>query len=121
MKTKKGIELWNKAKNLIPGGSQLLSKRSEQFLPDQWPSYYKKAKGVEIWDLDGNKFLDMSLMGVGACVLGYADEGVNAAVRKVIDMGTMTTLNCPEEVELADGLLNIPAWVFGVRYGKLLR
>jgi len=118
MKTKKGIELWNKAKNLIPGGSQLLSKRSEQFLPDQWPSYYKKAKGVEIWDLDGNKFLDMSLMGVGACVLGYADEGVNAAVRKVIDMGTMTTLNCPEEVELAELLLNLHPWADMVRYAK---
>ena len=65
----RGIKLWNKAKKIIPGGTQLLSKRSEQFLPDQWPSYFKKAKGVEVWDLDNNHYIDMSIMGVGACVL----------------------------------------------------
>ena len=118
MRTKKGIELWNKAKKIIPGGSQLLSKRSEQFLPEQWPSYYKKAKGVEVWDLDGNKFIDMSLMGVGACILGYADDDVNEAVKKAIDMGTMTTLNCSEEVELAELLLNLHPWADMVRYAK---
>jgi len=58
MKCEIGKSLWKKAKKLIPGGSQLLSKRSEMFLPNQWPSYYKKAKGVEIWDLDNNKFID---------------------------------------------------------------
>ena len=115
---KKGIELWNKAKKIIPGGSQLLSKRSEQFLPEQWPSYYKKAKGVEIWDLDGNKFIDMSSMGVGACILGYADDGVNKAVERAIGMGTMTTLNCPEEVELAELLLKLHPWADMVRYAK---
>ncbi|MGB2728972.1 MAG: aminotransferase class III-fold pyridoxal phosphate-dependent enzyme [Halobacteriota archaeon] len=115
---KKGIELWNKAKKIIPGGSQLLSKRSEMFLPEQWPSYYKKAKGVEVWDLDGNKFIDMSLMGVGACILGYADDDVDEAVKKAIDKGTMTTLNCPEEVELAELLLNLHKWADMVRYAK---
>ncbi|MGB2841555.1 MAG: aminotransferase class III-fold pyridoxal phosphate-dependent enzyme [Halobacteriota archaeon] len=118
MKIKKGNELWNKAKKIIPGGSQLLSKRSEQFLPEQWPSYFKKAKGVEIWDLDGNKFIDMSLMGVGACILGYADDDVNEAVKNIINMGTMTTLNCPEEVELAELLLNLHSWADMVRYAK---
>ena len=118
MRTKKGIELWNKAKKIIPGGSQLLSKRSEQFLPDQWPSYYEKAKGVEIWDLDGNKFVDMSLMGVGACILGYADDDVNEAVKNIVDLGTMTTLNCPEEVELAELLLKLHPWADMVRYAR---
>jgi glutamate-1-semialdehyde aminotransferase len=114
----KGSNLWDKAKKIIPGGSQLLSKRSELFLPGQWPSYYKKAKGVEIWDLDGNKFIDMSLMGVGACILGYADDDVDDAVKKAIDAGTMTTLNCPEEVELAELLLKLHSWADMVRYAK---
>jgi glutamate-1-semialdehyde aminotransferase len=118
MKINKGIELWSKAKKIIPGGSQLLSKCSEQFLPEQWPSYYTKAKGVEIWDLDGNKFIDMSLMGVGACILGYADSDINEAVKMAIDMGTMTTLNCPEEVELAELLLHLHSWADMVRYAK---
>ena len=117
-KVRKGIKLWNEAKMMIPGGTQLLSKRSEQFLPDQWPSYYKKAKGVEIWDLDGNKYIDMSLMGVGSCILGYADTDVNKAVKKVIDDGSMATLNSPEEVELTKLLLNLHPWADMVRLAR---
>lgn len=118
MEIKKGIALWNKAKKIIPGGTQLLSKRSEQFLPDQWPSYFKKAKGIEIWDLDGNKFIDMSSMGIGACILGYADPDVNKAVKKVIDEGSMATLNSPEEVELAELLFKIHPWAEQIRYAR---
>ena len=118
MNCQKGISLWNKAKRLIPGGTQLLSKRSEMFLPEQWPSYYKKAKGVEIWDLDGNKFIDMSIMGVGTCILGYADDDVNEVVKNVVDNGSMATLNCPEEIELAELLLKIHPWAQSVRYAR---
>ena len=56
MSCENGKNLWKKAKKLIPGGYQLLSKRAIMFLPDQWPSYYKRAKGLNVWDLDGNKF-----------------------------------------------------------------
>jgi len=70
---KKPFKLWERAKEIIPGGTQLLSKRPEMFLPDQWPAYYSKAKGVEVWDIDGNKFIDMSMSGIGACILGYAE------------------------------------------------
>lgn len=118
MKTKRGIGLWTKAKQLIPGGSQLLSKRSEMFLPEQWPSYYKRAKGVEIWDLDGNKFTDMSIMGIGACILGYADDDVNNAVMSAVKSGSMATLNCPEEIELAELLLKLNPWAGMARYAR---
>jgi len=118
MKTNEGIKLWNRAKRLIPGGTQLLSKRSEIFLPEHWPSYYKKAKGVGIWDLDDNHYIDMSIMGVGTCILGYADDDVNDAVKTAVDMGSMSTLNCPEEVELAELLLKLHPWADMVRYAK---
>lgn len=114
----KGVELWKRAKKIIPGGSQLLSKRSEMFLPNQWPSYYSKAKGIEIWDLDGKKYIDMSIMGIGSCILGYADEDVNKAVKDRIDRGNMATLNCPEEVELAEKLLSLNKWAGMVRYAR---
>ena len=118
-KTKQtGQELYKRARQRIPGGTQLLSKRPEMFLPDQWPSYYSRAKGCEIWDLDGNKFIDMSYMGIGACVLGYADPDVDQAVRGAIDAGVMTTLNCPEEVELADLLCELHPWADMVRYTR---
>lgn len=118
MKIRKGPIWWKQAKRIIPGGTSLFSKRAEQFLPEQWPAYYQKAKGVEIQDLDGNKFYDFSLMGVGSCILGYADEDVNRAVRKAIDSGSMNTLNCPEEVELAKILLRMHPWASMVRYAR---
>lgn len=114
----KGQLLYKKAKQIIPGGGQLLSKRPEKFLPDLWPAYYEKAKGCEIWDLDGNKYLDFDSMGIGACILGYADEDVNAAVKKVVDEGSMSSLMGPEEVELADLLLELHPWADMVRYAK---
>jgi glutamate-1-semialdehyde aminotransferase len=114
----KGQELYNEAKKIIPGGTQLLSKRPEQFLPEFWPAYYEKAKGCEIWDLDGNKYIDMSYMGIGACTLGYADDDVDKAVINCINKGNMTTLNCPEEVELAKKLIELHPWANMVRYAR---
>lgn len=113
-----GQNLYRKAREVIPGGTQLLSKRPEMFLPNQWPAYYSKAKGIEIWDLDGNLFWDVSHNGVGAPILGYADDEVDDAVIQAIRAGTMTTLNCPEEVELAELLLEIHSWADMVRYAR---
>jgi glutamate-1-semialdehyde 2,1-aminomutase len=121
MKTKKknsGVELWNKAKKIIPGGNQLLSKRAEMFLPDAWPAYYKKAKGIEIWDLDNNKYKDMSIMGIGSCILGYANKEVNNAVKDAVDRGSMSTLNCHEEVELTEKLIELHDWANMVRFSR---
>ena len=118
IKIKKGIKLWNKAKKMIPGGSQLLSKRAEIFLPGQWPSYFKKAKGISVWDLDGNEYIDMSTMGIGSCILGYADSDVNSAVKKAINEGSMNTLNSPEEVELAELLCKLHSWAKMARFAR---
>jgi glutamate-1-semialdehyde 2,1-aminomutase len=109
---------FKKAKKMIPGGTQLLSKRPEMFLPEHWPAYYEKAKGCEVWDLDGNRYIDMSYMGIGACILGYADEDVDAAVIKAVKKGTMSTLNCPQEVELGERLCEIHPWAEMVRYAR---
>ncbi|MFC1630133.1 aminotransferase class III-fold pyridoxal phosphate-dependent enzyme [Patescibacteria group bacterium] len=117
-KTKKGEVLWKKTKKIIPGGTQLLSKRPELILPEQWPCYFKKAKGIEVWDLDGNKFLDMFSMGLGSCILGYADPDVNRAVNKAVNRGSMSTLNSPEEVELAELLCTLHPWAKMARFAR---
>lgn len=113
-----GQELYKKAKGMIPGGTQLLSKRPEMWLPDLWPAYYSRAKGCEVWDLDGNHYYDMSIMGVGANVLGYAFDEVDNAAKAAIDQGGMCTLNAPEEVILAEKLLELHPWARMVRYAK---
>ena len=114
----KGQKLWVKAKTLIPTGNQLLSKRIERYLPENWPSYYKKAKGCKVWDLNSNKYYDFAQMGVGSCVLGYANYYVNRAVRKAISNGSMATLNSYEEVELAEKLVSLHAWADMARFSR---
>ena len=111
-------KLYSEAKSLIPGGTQLLSKRPEMFAPDQWPAYCREARGCEIVDLDGRTYLDMSLMGIGACLLGYNDPDVTAAVVGRVQAGSMCTLNHPEEVELARLLLQLHPWAEQVRYAR---
>ncbi len=113
-----GQQLYQRAKTRIPGGTQLLSKRPELFLPEQWPSYYASARGVHVTDLDGKAYVDMSIMGVGSCILGYADPDVDHAVKASIDNGVMCTLNAPEEVELAELLCGLHPWAQMVRYAR---
>ncbi|WVM89516.1 hypothetical protein UMZ34_02650 [Halopseudomonas pachastrellae] len=52
-----GQKLWKRAKQVIPGGNMLLSKRAEMFLPEQWPAYFSKAKGCTVWDMDARPTL----------------------------------------------------------------
>jgi glutamate-1-semialdehyde 2,1-aminomutase len=114
----KGQELYKKAKTLIPGGTMLLSKRPEMFLPEQWPSYFSKAKGCSVWDLDGKELIDMSIMGIGTNTLGYGNEEVDTAVLETVKKGNMSTLNCPEEVYLAEKLIQINPWADMVRFAR---
>lgn len=114
----KSLEFYNRAKQVIPGGTQLLSKRPEMWLPEHWPSYYSKAKGCEVWDLDNRHYYDFCIMGVGANVLGYAFDEVDDAVKEAVSNGSMCTLNAPEEVLLAEKLLELHPWADSVRYAK---
>jgi len=113
-----GQKLYKRAKRVIPGGNMLLSKRPEMFLPEQWPSYFSKSKGCEVWDLDGNKFIDMSIMGIGTNILGYGHPEVDEAVQKTIQAGNMSTLNCSEEVYLSEKLVELHPWADMVRLAR---
>ena len=114
----KGQKLWEHAKRLIPGGNMLLSKQAEMFLPDIWPTYYSKASGCRLWDLNGIEYIDMSIMGIGTNTLGYCQPEVDESVRKAIDQGNMSTFNCPEEVYLAEKLVEIHPWSDMVRLAR---
>jgi len=114
----RSLGIQKRAKKRIPGMTQLLSKRPDRFSYGVWPGYYSRAKGVEVWDLDGNRYIDMSIGGIGANVLGYADPDVDAAVRAAIERGTSCSLNCPEEVELADLMCSLHPWAEMVRYAR---
>ena len=113
-----GQDLYKRAKKVIPGGNMLLSKRPEMFLPEKWPSYFSKSKGCKVWDLDGKEYIDMSIMGIGTNTLGYGHPEVDEAVIKTVKDGNMSTLNCPEEVYLAERLVEIHPWADMVRFAR---
>lgn len=113
-----GQKLWQRAKHVIPGGNMLLSKRPEMFLPNFWPAYFSKAKGCRVWDLDGDEYVDMSIMGIGTNSLGYGQEEVDQAVLGIVTSGNMSTLNCPEEVYLAERLVDLHPWAEMVRFAR---
>lgn len=118
IKTIKGQKLWKKATNLIPGGGMLLSKNPLRYLPNYWPTYFDSAKGCMITDLNKNKFIDFSLMGIGTNVLGYTNSKIDSAVKRIISRSNMSTLNCPEEVFLAEKLVELHPWAQKVRLAR---
>jgi len=111
-------ELYRRARQFIPGGTQLLSKRPEMYAPGRWPAYFREAHGCEVIDLDGRSYIDMTTSGIGSCLLGYADPDVTAAVHRRIALGCMSTLNAAEEVELAELLIGLHPWAEQVRYAR---
>ncbi|MDP7395277.1 MAG: aminotransferase class III-fold pyridoxal phosphate-dependent enzyme [Lentisphaeria bacterium] len=115
----KGPELYRKAKTMIPGGTGLFGHRQELHAPEQWPTYFAEAKGSEVVDLDGNRFIDFASCGIGATALGYADPDVVQAVTNRVANGSMCMLNPPDEVELAELLLQLHPWASKVRFGRL--
>ena len=114
---KKGQKLYISAKKIILGGNMLLSKRPEIFLPELWPAYFSKAQGINVWDLNKIKYTDM-ICAVGQSILGYSNKKLNSKIIKIIKMGNMTTLNCPEEVELTKKLLSLHPWAQMAKYAR---
>ena len=113
-----GQKLWRRAQRSIPGGSMLFSKRAESYTPNNWPSYFSRAKGCQVWDLDDQPYFDVGYMGVGTNLLGYGASTVDAAVMRAISMGNLSTLNAPEEVELAEQLCEIHPWADMARFTR---
>ena len=111
-------KLWQRSLRVIPGGNGLLSKRPERFLPDGWPTYFNKSKDAYVWDLKNKKYLDMTSMGIGTSVIGYNNSYINNYVKKKIDLGISTTLNCYEEYELARELLKIDKFADQVKFAR---
>jgi glutamate-1-semialdehyde 2,1-aminomutase len=113
-----GKSMWSRAVKSIPGGNGLLSKRPDRYAPDIWPSYFSSAHGVEVDDLDGNRFIDMAQMGIGSSILGYAHPELTDAVTETIQKGVNCTLNAPEEVMLAERLLELNPFAGNVKFAK---
>ena len=118
MKLNKGQKFWYRAKKVIPGGTMLFSKNPDLQLPTKWPAYFSKTKGYKVWDLDGNKFNDLFLMGVGTNSLGYSHSEIDKRVKQVVNAGNMSSLNSIDEILLAEKLIELNPWAGNVRFTR---
>ena len=110
-------KLWERAQSIIPGGNMLISKRPELFLPSGWPTYFNKAKGIKIWS-QKKVYQDFCSMGIGTNLLGYGNQRVDNAVKKIIRDGNMSTLNSIEDINLAERLLKLHGWADMVKFAR---
>jgi len=111
-------DLHLRAIETIPGGNSLLSKRREMYAPGQWPSFFDESKGIMVKDINGKEYRDFSNFSVGTNSLGYGNKNVDAAVIRCISKGNMSTLNPPEEVYLAERLIELHPWSSMARFAR---
>ena len=111
-----GQKYWNEAKKVIPV-EQCCFLKADLYLP-KMASIFSKAKGVYIWDLNGNKYIDLATMGVGTNILGYANSEINNEIIKIVKKSNISTLNSIEEIKLTKLLLKMNPWASMARYTK---
>src|SRR5262245_10680688 len=113
----RSMEMYRRAMELIPGGTQLISRRPSRFAYGVSPVYAARAKGARFWDVDGDEYIDW-VSGIAAIILGYADPVVDQAVIEQIQTGTIYAVNHELEVELAEELCRTVPCAEMVRYAK---
>jgi glutamate-1-semialdehyde 2,1-aminomutase len=113
----RSMAMYRRALQLIPGATQLVSRRPTRFAFGISPVYAARARGARFWDVDGNEYIDW-VSGIGAIILGYADPVVDEAVRAQISLGTIYSINHELEIELAEELARTVPCAEMVRYAK---
>src|SRR5262245_47373754 len=109
--------LWERARQLIPGGTQTLAKGPRQHVQGVAPIYVPRGGGAGVWDVDGNEYLDMT-MAVGPLSLGYADPVIDEAIRTQLADGITFSLMHPLEVEVAELIRATVPGAERVRFSK---
>ena len=113
----KSEEMLKRALKTIPLGSQTFSKSKVQFAPGSSPLFLSHGKGSHVWDVDGNKYLDL-VNGLLTVVLGYCDPDVDRAVTEQLGRGVSFSLATELEIELAETLVDLIPCAEMVRFGK---
>src|SRR5215510_2441145 len=72
----------------------------------EYPTYFQKAKGCRMWDVDGNEYIDL-LCSIGPIILGYAYDRVDTAAIATIRDSFQSSANHPNQIELAELLCEL--------------
>lgn len=113
----RSLELQQRARGLIPGGSQTLSKGPSQWVQGIAPGYLRRGRGARVQDLDGNWYLDFP-MALGPIILGYRHPAVDDAIREQLADGIVFSLPHPLEVEVAERIARVVPNAERVRFAK---
>ena len=113
----RSLELMERAREVIPGCAQTLSKGYTQFVQGVSPVFLQRGKGARVWDVDGNEYIDY-IQGLLPNILGYAHDEVNAAATAQLAQGHSFSLPHPVELELAERLVRLIPCAEMVRFGK---
>lgn len=116
-RVRRSNDLYRRALELIPGGTQLVSRRPTRYANGVSPIYAVRGKGARIWDVDGHEYIDW-VSGIAAIILGYCDEVIDDAVRDQMSRGTIYSINHELEIELAEELCRTIPSAEMVRYCK---
>ena len=106
-----------RAERTIPLGSQTFSKSRTQYPVGISPLFASKVKGAHLWDVDGNKYIDL-VSSLASITLGYNDKGVSAAVKKQLKRATNMSLPGKLEAEVAELMISLVPSAEMVRFGK---
>lgn len=113
----KSKQLYTEAVEIIPGGSQTMSKRAEAFALGAMPIYFSRAEGCRVWDIDGNEYIDY-ISALGPIILGYCYQAVDEAVRRQVADGMIFPMLHPVEVEAAKLIIDMVPCAEMVRFFK---
>lgn len=106
-----------RARKLIPLGSQTFSKSQLSYPEGQAPLFLTHGRGGRVWDVDGNEYIDL-VNGLLPNVLGYDDGDVKRAVVAQLDRGVTLSLPTEQEILLAERLVKLIPCAELVRFGK---
>ena len=113
----KSMKLYRESLEVIPGGSQTMSKRATAFALGAMPVYIDHAQGCRVWDVDGNEYIDF-VNALGPITLGYCYPAVDEAVREQLAKGSIYPMLSPLEVEAAKAIIDVVPCAEMVRFLK---
>ena len=105
------------AESVIPLGSQTFSKSRTQYPVGVSPFFASKGSGSYIWDVDGNKYVDL-VASLAAVTLGYGDPEINRAVKKQLKKGVSLSLSNKLETVVAEKIIDLVPSAEMVRFAK---
>jgi glutamate-1-semialdehyde 2,1-aminomutase/spore coat polysaccharide biosynthesis protein SpsF len=106
-----------RAQQLIPGASQTLSKNPTQWVQGVAPSFIERGSGAYVWDVDGNRYLDLP-MALGPILLGHCHPAVDRAIVEQLRSGITFTLPHPLEIDVAERVVSMVPGAERVRFAK---